>query len=509
MQPNFVRIGVYLPFERWEKRPEYLPMMDISNRFLFLKKWLTLIFGALILVFSKNESWSQVPSAISLFVRVDTILIEGNRKTRPALILRELEFAAGDSLSLANLAETLERNRLRVMNTGLFSNSTIALEPLEPGDRLAVRLVLTEAWYLYPIPLFELADRNFNVWWTDFNRSLKRVNYGISWTHLNLSGLADVLKLNLNFGYTNRYEAVYERPWFNPRQTLGFRAAVGYSRNHEVQYRTLDNKQQFYVDQDAWMRQRLSANLTLNWRPKLFTNHAFALEYYRNEVGDTIATVANPDFFLNGRSRQRHLSLVYRLVVDYRDIRPYPTDGWIGTIEVRQNGLLPSDDLHLLRLTGELKKYFRFSPRWSLETIAKGRVSLPRRQPPFFNNQALGYGGDVVRGYEFFVMDGLDFGLFRSSLHLEVFNRFISFGKLMPIKSFKGMPAKVYLALNNDLGYANDPYYAAENPLSNRLLHGYGVGLDLVLYYNMVAKFEWSWKGTGGSGFYLNFNSRI
>lgn len=452
---------------------------------------------------------TQIAADVQAFVRIDTIILEGNRKTRSAFILRELEFSAGDTLALATLAETLERNRLRVMNTSLFSSSAVSLETLEPGNRLAVRFQLVETWYIYPIPVFELADRNFNVWWTEFNRSLKRVNYGVSWTHLNLSGWADVLKINLNFGYTNRYEAVYERPWFNRRQTLGFRVAVGLNRAHEVAYLTQGNKQIFSVNPDIWQRERLYANLTFNWRPGLFDNHSLALEYHRNQVSDSIATEVNPAYFLQGKTRQQHFSLVYRFVSDRRDIRPYPLRGWLGAVEIRQNGLLPSDDLHLFRASGELRRYFLFTPRLSLETIAKVRVSFPRRAPPFFNNQALGYGNDLVRGYEFFVMDGLDYGLFRSSFHIGIFDRSINLGRLMPVQAFRVMPFKVYLSLNNDLGYANDPFYSAGNPLNNRLLHGYGIGLDVVAYYNMVAKFEWSWKGVGGGGFYLNINTGI
>jgi hypothetical protein len=480
-----------------------------TSRFLFCWNPVSCLIWSACLAFIVHPAPAQVAADIPTFVRIDTIILEGNRKTRPALILRELEFAAGDTLSLLDLDQTLERNRQRVMNLNLFARSTVTLEPIEPGNRLAVRFQLVEAWYIFPIPLFELADRNFNVWWSEFNRSLKRVNYGISGTHLNLSGRADILRLNLNFGYTNRYEAVYERPWFNRRQTLGFRTAIGYSRNHEVNYRTLDNKQLFSVDPDIWQRKRLYANLTLNWRPKLLTNHAFVLEYHRNEIGDSLATEINPDFFLHGRTRQRHFSLVYRLVRDKRDIRPYPLSGWLGTLEIRQNGLLPSDDLHLFRASAELKKYFLFAPRLSLETVVKARIGLPRRKLPVFNNQALGYGNDLVRGYEFFVMDGLDFGLFRSSIHIGLLDRTILFGKLMPLKSLQIMPLKIYLSLNNDLGYANDPYYAAGNPLTNRVLYGYGIGLDVVAYYNKVVRFEWSWKGTGGSGFYLNINTGI
>ncbi|MBK6933056.1 MAG: BamA/TamA family outer membrane protein [Saprospirales bacterium] len=453
---------------------------------------------------ARAQTGAQPP----LFVRIDSILLEGNRKTRPSLILRELEFSAGDTLALTGIAETLERNRLRVMNTNLFSSSTVSLDTL-PGNRLGVRFQLVETWYIYPIPLFELADRNFNVWWTEFNRSLKRVNYGISWTHLNLSGHADILKLNLNFGYSNRYEIVYERPWFNRRQTLGFRIATGFVRTHEVSYRTAGNKQLFAVDPDAWQRKRYYANMSLKWRPKLLTNHSLSLEYHQNTVADSIAAEINPDYFLQGRSRQRHFSLIYRLEIDRRDIRPYPLNGWLGIFELRKNGLLPTDDLQLLRLGAELKKYFGFSRRLSLETVVKTRFSFPRRRPPFFNNQALGYGNDLVRGYEFYVMDGLDYGLLRSSLHIGMLDHTFRLGRLMPLQAFRVMPLKIYVSINNDLGYANDPYYATGNPLTNRLLRGHGIGIDVVAFYDKVARFEWSWRGNGGNGFFVNINTGI
>lgn len=484
-------------------------MTYCKSRFIFLREISPLLLWQVWLLLCTPALSAQINTAAPPFIRIDSIILEGNRKTRDYLILRELEFAAGDTLALATLAETLERNRLRVMNTSLFSSSTVSLDTLAGGTALAVRFQLVEMWYIYPIPLFELADRNFNVWWTEFRRSLKRVNYGVSWTHLNLSGHADILKLNLNFGYANRYEIVYERPWINRRRTLGIRVATGFTRTHEVAYRTVGNKQQFYVNPDIWQLKRYYANIGFNWRPALHTNQSILLEYHFNETTDSIAAEVNPDFFLRGRHQQRHFSLIYRLTIDRRDIRPYPLNGWLGVLDLRQNGLFPSDDLHLFRATAELKKYISFSRRISLETIAKTRICLPRRPPPFFNNQALGYGNDLVRGYEFFVMDGLDYGLFRSSLHIGVFDRNINFGRFIPLNAFRLMPVKIYLSLNNDLGYANDPYYATANPLNNRLLYGFGIGFDIVAYYDKVAKFEWSWRGTGGSGFFLNINTGI
>ncbi len=451
------------------------------------------------------EAMAQESTPSSAWVRIDTIIIEGNRRTRPELILRELEFQAGDTLSLATLAETLERNRLRVMNTRLFAHSTIQLEVLEPAQQLAVRLWLREMWYLYPIPVFELADRNFNVWWTEFGRSLKRVNYGVNSSHLNLSGRADVLKVNLNFGYTNRYEVTYERPWLNRRQTIGMRAAIGFSRNREVQYTTLGNRQQFAVDPEQWLRQRQYVHLSLSWRPKLLTTHLFSLEYQHNRVGDTVARQLNPDFFGRARSQQRLFSAAYRVVVDLRDAHPYPLKGWLAALEVRQNGLLPSDDLHLLRVGAEFRHYRSWGRRWSTEWILKGRASWPRRQPPFYNNQALGYGNDIVRGYEFFVVDGLDFLLQKSTLRFCLLDAYLHTGRWLPFP--KHLPLRAFLALHHDTGYARDPFFAARNPLNNRWIRGYGLGVNFVLFYNSVVRIEWSRRSTGGSGIYLNYNS--
>ncbi|HNM24638.1 MAG TPA: hypothetical protein PKL15_04375, partial [Saprospiraceae bacterium] len=141
--------------------------------------------------------------------------------------------------------------------------------------------------------------------------------------------------------------------------------------------------------------------------------------------------------------------------------------------------------------------------------IGKVRVSWPRRQPPYYNNQALGYGGDYVRGYEYYVADGLDFVLLHTSWHWEFFNREFNFGRYMPVQAFRVLPLKLYLALNGDLGYANDPWYAAGNPLSNRWLSGYGFGLDVILYYNKSIRLEWTWNHLGEGGFYLRINTGI
>lgn len=439
---------------------------------------------------------------------IDAISIDGNKKTKARLILRELEFQAGDTLDVQQLDALFERNRLRVLNLGLFNTAEISIVDKRTDGHVRLHIHVVEIWYIYPVPLFEIADRNFNVWWKEMHRSLKRVNYGMDCNHLNLSGNADLLKVKAQGGYSNKYELAYRRPNINRKQTLGLHNSISYSRQHEVALTTNRNKLDFRKDPNVWLIENWTAFSSLSWRPGLFNSHALTLEFKRNEVADTVAKVLNPDFFLNGATRQRHFSLIYNFTADYRDARPYPWKGWFFFSEFRGNGLLPGDDLKLSRFFLEYTRFILLKKKWSLEAGIKGRSSLPRRKPPYYNNQGLGYGGTFVRGYEYYVIDGLDFGMIKTGLHYRFLDRVFHLPGWMP-KIARNFPLQLHLAFNNDLGYVNDPHYAARNPLSNTWLYGIGFGLDIVAYYNKTARLEYTRNHLGEWGFYLRANTGI
>ena len=229
------------------------------------------------------------------------------------------------------------------------------------------------------------------------------------------------------------------------------------------------------------------------------------LERHVNQIADTIAKEINPTFFGNGDTRQQHFSLVYGYHYDQRNYRMFPTQGWNISLELRQNGLLPSANLHLARARVEITKYTELNRRLSLETAIRLRSSLPRSRPPYANNQALGYGGDLVRGYEYYVMDGLDLAVFRTSLQAKVMDHNFYYPKILRryVKRLKYSNVKAWLSLQNDIGYANDPWYAAGNPLTNRPLYAYGIGLDLILFNTRGIQMSWLRTITGQNGFYV------
>jgi outer membrane protein assembly factor BamA len=180
------------------------------------------------------------------FVSIKKITVDGNKRTKDRIIFRELNFVVGDTISLSYLTERLEFNRLQLMNTGLFTDVTMNIREWDQYNQVSIDIQVVEAFYIYPIPLFELADRNFNVWWIDYNHSFRRINYGMRFYHYNLTGRRDVLKAKVQLGFTRKFELEYSLPFIDRRQQWGLKTDFLLTRNRDVNYRTEEDKQVFF-----------------------------------------------------------------------------------------------------------------------------------------------------------------------------------------------------------------------------------------------------------------------
>ncbi|MBK7873009.1 MAG: hypothetical protein IPJ74_21235 [Saprospiraceae bacterium] len=249
--------------------------------------WLLFLLGAKFIVSAQQ------------FVHIDKITVEGNKRTRTEIILRELRFNVGDSIPMQVVDTFCRESEQLILNTSLFNKAKVTLIPCEscPSNTMIVQVSVDEAWYLYPVPIFELADRNFNVWWVEQDRSLQRINFGTEFTHLNISGRGDRLKIAAKHGYTHNYTLRYNLPYINKNQTVGLSADVSYSQNREVNYATAGNKQLFYRDSSNFIYSTFRSVLGLTYRPGLRTYHYFNLGFYQNRISDFVADELNPHFF--------------------------------------------------------------------------------------------------------------------------------------------------------------------------------------------------------------------
>ena len=136
-------------------------------------------------------------------------------------------------------------------------------------------------------------------------------------------------------------------------------------------------------------------------------------------------------------------------------------------------------------------------------------MSLIRQRQPYYDNRALGFGDDFLRGYEYYIIDGLDMAYLKANLRFQLLNKEINVGKWVFIKQFRRMPIKTYLSINNNFGFANDPFDNGENFLNERLLWGGGLGIDFVLYYDKVFRVEYSFNHLLENGLFLHLNLNI
>ncbi|MCB0633143.1 MAG: BamA/TamA family outer membrane protein [Saprospiraceae bacterium] len=442
-------------------------------------------------------------------IRIGAITIQGNQKTKDEIILRELLFKSGDLVPDSLLEVQMERSKDLVMNTGLFNEATFNQSVGNEGE-INLEIIVIETWYIYPVPVFELIDRNFNVWWVEQNRSLDRINFGIEFAHLNFTGQKDKLKLTAKYGYTRSYSLKYSFPYIDRAQTLGIVTEVAYARNRELNYNSIDNKQLFYKDTDGrFIFQRFWSEFGLIYRPGFHLTHGLRLRFQQNQVDDYIASELNPDFFLDGRKNQRFFSLRYHFTYDLRDVRSYPLEGNLFTAELIKDGLGFFSDRNALTLLTNYDHFWTLSDRWSTGFQFGVKLSMTRQQQPFNEYRAFGFGRNNLYGYEYYVVNGMDMALLKSFMRYRLFTKELNFGKFIPIKSFRKMPMKAYLSFNQGIAVVNDPYTSEVNPFSNRALWGGGLGLDIVLYYDKVFRIQYSYNHLFEHGLFLHFNTNI
>ncbi|MDG1433360.1 MAG: BamA/TamA family outer membrane protein [Saprospiraceae bacterium] len=448
------------------------------------------------LLFSQNEQ-----------VVVTDILIEGNKKTKEKTILRELDFAFGDTIPTIDLISRLRRSEELLLNTGLFTLVRINIKIWNADtNHISINIELHEMWYLYPFYIFELADRNFNVWWEEQERSLKRINYGGRLTWLNLTGRRDLLKATIQFGYTKKFELSYNRPMLGKSQNLGGFAEIHYSNGKEIAYITKDSRLLFkrqFGEPSLLTRFRLGAGVS--YRQGLNKYHTGKIIFSDNSIGDTISQTLNPDYFLESRNQQQHFTLQYAFTLDKRDVKAYPQDGNLFTLLLQKDGFGLFDDLNIFAATGTYAHYFHLGKKLSFGAKLKGRYTFTRAEQPYTHVSALGYLPDFLRSYELYVIDGMDYAYAKTHFQFRIFQKKINWGKYMFVPQFRLMPLKVYIAINNDFGYANAPYNGKRSTLSNKFLWGRGVGLDFVVFQDKVWQFEYSYNHLGEHGFFLHF----
>jgi hypothetical protein len=111
-----------------------------------------------------------------------------------------------------------------------------------------------------------------------------------------------------------------------------------------------------------------------------------------------------------------------------------------------------------------------------------------------------------MNGYELYVVDGEDYLYLKTSQKYNFLSGDLNLNKLINLRQFRHIPYDFYFTLNLDAGYVNNNTNFALNNFTNRMLYGYGAGLDFLLYHNLF-RFTYSINHLGEDGFYFHLKT--
>jgi len=441
-------------------------------------------------------------------VTINRRLIIGNKVTREQIISRELSLKTGDTINIRRIDNVLLLDQRKIYNLRLFNTVTIQWLELSK-DQVDLLIEVNERWYTFPVPIFELSDRNFNEWWQNYNHDLNRVNYGLRLYQYNFRGRNETLRFTAQFGFTRRFELSYRIPYIDRQQRHGLIFDFNYSEPKNLAYYTADHKLEFLEEQKT-LKVASGFGVTYTFRRSFYETHSFSLNYQNNHVIDTIAYL-NPNYYKNGALRQQYSSITYSFNSEHRDVIAYPLKGYQITAFAQRTGLLIDSDVQQWELNLTYSKYMDLGRSYYFSNFSSAYVSTPQEQPYSFFS-ALGYRKQLVKGYEVYVIEGPNFFLNKTTLRKRILSRTWQLDG-MPIEQFRYFPLAIYLKGYFDIGYVqNYPYYEnlkINDRLSNRMLIGTGAGMDIVTAYDAVIRLEYTFTREKTHGFFFHLKKEF
>ena len=394
------------------------------------------------------------------YVKIDSFEIRGNKITENDIILRELTFSKGDTVSNA----LLEYNRERIFSLGIFTRVSLYVKKVNDENILVIDV--EESWYIYPIPFVELKDRDW-----------KKFSYGMDVVIQNFRGRNELLQVRGSLGYDPSVFLGYYKPEIIKGSDIFLNSALSYSH--------VKNKSQIaeYLYGAQFDQKIFSGLITIG---KRFGN------YHRFGVDLGYEYVASP-LFIKGISasneridRMPVIGATYSY--DSRDLAQFPKNGIYALGDIQFKGL-GMNNIKYQIATIDFREYrpvfddlyfkWRFSSR-----IAFGNLV------PYYDFSFLGYH-ERIRGHFNDLQEGNYYYLGSAEFYyplIKDINVSLDFVPLLR-KSLLTYRIALYSEIFGDAGAAKLRHQKLN---ISDFQSGYGIGLTLlILPYNLV-RFEFA-----------------
>lgn len=447
--------------------------------------------------------FEQLKELKSNMISLQAIRINGNKKTRDFVILGEMNLKIGERIDIGDINRKLQSCAESVYNSNLFSEVTI--EPvLISNDEFIIKVNVVEKWTIYPLPYFQLSDRNFNEWWSTYHGDLKRTIYGVVFSDFNFSGTSDRLNIGLLNGFSKLIAVNYSSPITKHKTTKLFSFGAEYYENKSFAYETNEKNKLNFYNNSFFVKKNLLLKSSYIVRQGLYSKQSLSLQYNIIKIVDSVFIKKFNRSYLNDTSPNIHFpDFIYQYQLVKTNNNNYPTKGKMLFLRFLKRGFGLMGDVNLFSVDASYKRFYSYRNNFYMSCHLLGNIKIPFKQA-YINQRAIGYGEQYLRGLENYVIDGVAFGVSKFTLSKKL----LSYRIPMPFNSrmIPYIPLSIFAKTYLDMGYA---YHAqtVNSPLNNTFLYTGGVGIDLLSLYDMRFSLEFSFNQLKEKGLFLHSRS--
>jgi len=386
---------------------------------------------------------------------VGDIKIFGNEITKDYVILDELPFTVGDTISTADLSYAKER----VYSLKLFNFVDVVTNYKNPRR---VIILVKEAWYIFPVP-FIIFRKN----------SIKYSNYGMDVLWKNFRGRNETIMATLSFGFDPNFSGSYFNPNFIGRNVrLSLAAGTVSFSNKSVAFEETVAKENFSM-------RSYYGTVGLGYRFDYHGKADFFVSYRTFSLDKPYAS----DYFASRKDKESSVIFSLNIVRDTRNLTMNASAGFYFSLTAGItlfpgiNNNAETDELkYNMNVLFDFRKYTELFDFAILRTRLKAMAFPFSTYIPYYDKAYFGYT-TYIRGHAYDISEGDRYFLANFELAIPFVNDF-RYSLDLPLIP-NGLTATRFgaqILLFFDAGKVSNSFIVGE-----KIPYGYGVGLNLLL----------------------------
>lgn len=436
-------------------------------------------------------------NVLTLPAQIRAVVVDGNVRTKESIIERELGFTKDQPLIYSD--SLLGIWRMRLESTKLFNWVEITKNSI--GDTLNVHVV--ERWYIWVKPEGGFLDRNFSEWWK--NRDIQRLSIGATVYVNNILGQQGGFFVRQAKGFMAADGFGFQRPFLKYKNCNAWKFSLDNMRSRRAWINSENNqvviKEHWGIRQQEQLIGIAEYKRRFEYKWQGVVRYKFARDYAAQDI-----EALNPQYFIaplgvvNSQYedwKQYTHSLVLGCIRDTRNQANYPTKGseWkagvSGGLQRCNNIAKPYGELD-----SKYRGFYTLGTHTSLAVLAQMRYRFGTLG--YILQRQMGYGMEYVRGYEAFVFDGAGVALGKAAWRYQLLGDQRSLKLRFLPSAYEKVPIQCWFNIFADVGRTLSPYQIDRNPMSNQTLMSVGTGIDLLCYYDALARFDCSYNANLG-----------